>query len=236
MKYMKERELICEIGQRMWQRSYCAGNEGNISVLVDDNVVLCTPSGVSKGFMKLGELCLVSLDGEILSGVGGPSSELKMHIAIYGKRSDVKAVVHAHPPYTTALAIGGRELPEGLYSEAEVFLGRIPLVGYETLSTQLLADSLVDVVENDTTAVMMANHGAVTFASSLEQAYYNMEILDSYCRILSILKGTRNFNCIGADKMEELMKLKSKMGIADSRAGKFGNHLLNEKVASFFEL
>jgi ribulose-5-phosphate 4-epimerase/fuculose-1-phosphate aldolase len=120
------RREMCDVGHRMWTRGLCSGCEGNLSVRLDSDRVLCTPSGVSKGFLEPRSLRIVRLDGTPLGAVDefAVTSEIRVHLAVYRMRPDVRAVVHSHAPHANAFAMAGIELPEGVYPEAEVVLGR----------------------------------------------------------------------------------------------------------------
>ena len=114
---MNEYEIkkqICEIGKRIYDRGMVAANDGNISVKLNDNEFLCTPTGVSKGFMTPEYICKVDANGKVIQANPGfkPSSEIKMHMRVYKERPDVKSVVHAHPMYATAFAIAGIPLTQ----------------------------------------------------------------------------------------------------------------------------
>ena len=174
---------ICEIGRRMWQRGLIAGSDGNFSVRLNEGQILCTPTMCSKGFMEPANICLVNMQGEQEAGEKRRSSEVLLHLEILKARPDVMSVVHCHPPHATAFAITGREVPMGAMAEADVFLGEVPIVPYETPGTAAFALNILPFV-NDSNACLLANHGAVTYGPSLEQAYNLMEVLDAYCRIL----------------------------------------------------
>ncbi|MBR2045971.1 MAG: class II aldolase/adducin family protein, partial [Agathobacter sp.] len=128
------KQLMCDIGKRVWEKGMVAANDGNFSVKLNDNEFLCTPTGVSKGFMTPEYICKVDAQGNVIEANEGfrPSSEVKMHMRIYEKRPDVKAVVHAHPIYATAYAIAGKPLDKPIMPEAVIFLGEVPLAKYGT--------------------------------------------------------------------------------------------------------
>ena len=111
-RYQKVREEICEVCHLLYDRGYVVSNDGNVSVRVEPDKVLITPSGVGKGRMEPDMLVLCDLEGNILDGDRYPSSESKMHLMLYRERSDVMSVVHAHPPMATAFAICRRSLKE----------------------------------------------------------------------------------------------------------------------------
>src|SRR5215204_3684253 len=106
----KLKEQMCDIGRRIWQKGFCAGNEGNHSYRLSADRVLCTPTGISKGNLKPDDLCVVDMEGKQVSGKRKRTSEILMHLAIYKARPDVKCVIHSHPPHATAFAVAGVEL------------------------------------------------------------------------------------------------------------------------------
>jgi L-fuculose-phosphate aldolase len=217
-QYTQERQEICEIGRRIWQRGFCGGNEGNHSVRVDEDHVLCTPTGVSKGFMTPEMICLSDMQGnQIDQNTYRLSSEVRIHLALYRARPDVKAVIHSHPSHALAFAMNGIPLPEGIHPEAEVFLGRVPLADYGTPSTDELADTLLPHLENHTNSIIMQNHGVVCFEKSLTEAYYRLEILDNYCKALLLSTQLGGPSILNHEKMEHLLEIKKQFGIADNR-------------------
>ena len=142
MKTEREiKEEICEIGKRIYARGMVASNDGNISVKLNEHEYLCTPTGVSKGFMTPEYICKVDEHCNVLEANEGfrPSSEVKMHMRVYRERPDVKSVVHAHPMYATAFAIAGIPLTKPIMPEAVIFLGGVPIAEYGTPSTEFYA-------------------------------------------------------------------------------------------------
>ncbi|HCU37097.1 MAG TPA: class II aldolase family protein [Armatimonadetes bacterium] len=170
------REAICTFGHRLWLRGMVAANDGNISVRLPDGSVLCTPAGVSKGFMEPDALSKLSADGELLSGAR-QTSEVGMHLEVYRLRTGINAVVHAHPAAATGWAIGGREFPVGILAEAVAAFGHVPVAEYATPGTARVAD-VVRPHLGTANAVLLMNHGAMTLGEDLEQAYYRMEVLE----------------------------------------------------------
>lgn len=183
MSEAQARQDLVEIGRRLWQRGLVSANDGNLSVRVGNDVLLCTPSGVSKGFLTAEDLVTTTTTGEPLVQSCKPSSELKMHVKIYNSRADVKAVVHAHPPHATAYALLQRPLPRYLMPEMEVLLGSVAIVPYRTPGTQEFADAF-DQFVSTCDAFILSNHGATTVGRSLEEAWFRMESLDQSCRVL----------------------------------------------------
>jgi L-fuculose-phosphate aldolase len=207
------KKLICEIGKRVYDRGYVAANDGNISLKVGPNAIWCTPTGVSKGFMTPDMLVKMDLKGNVISGKNKPSSEVKMHLRVYGENPEINAVVHAHPAVATSFAIAGIHLDKALLPEAVVNLGNVPVAPYATPGTQEVPDSIAPYCRNYN-AVLLANHGALTWGSDLMEAYFRMESLEHYATILMytgrIIKQSNELNC---SQVDELIKMREKMGI-----------------------
>ena len=174
-------EEICEIGRRLYAKGFVAGHDGNISCRLGPDRVLCTPTMVSKGFMAPADLCVVDIEGRQVAGERRCSSEILLHVTIMRERPDVMAVVHCHPPHATAFAVAREPLPRGVLPEAEMVLGRVPIADYATPGTQAFADTVKPCL-GDSSVVMLANHGTVSFGASVERACWLTEILDATCR------------------------------------------------------
>ncbi len=178
------REQICDMGKRIYDRGMVAANDGNISVRLDAHTFLCTPTGVSKGFMTPESICKVDENGDPLQANEGfrPSSEIRMHMRVYQLRSDVNAVVHAHPPFATSFAVAGIPLARPIMSEAVVALGCVPIAEYGTPSTMELPDRLEKYLPYYD-AVLLESHGALTWGVDLPAAYYRMESVECYAEV-----------------------------------------------------
>ena len=208
------KKLIVEIGRRMYLKNFVAANDGNISCKVDDETIWTTPTGVSKGFLSEDELVKMRLDGTVISqGERAPSGEVKMHLRIYNENKDVMAVCHAHPPVATSFAIAGMALNQAIYSEALVNLGSVPCVHYETPGSEQLADSIAPYVRNYN-ALLLANHGAVTWGTSLMEAWYRLESAEHYATVVMY---SMNFigkaNVLSRAQVNELIQIRQKMGL-----------------------
>ena len=144
------KKQICEIGKRIYDKGMVAANDGNISVKISENEYLCTPTGVSKGFMTPDYICKVNKEGNLIQGNGKfkPSSEIKMHMRVYQERPDVKSVVHAHPMYATGFAIAGIPLSQPIMPEAVIALGEVPIAAYGTPSTMEIPDAVSKYLQN----------------------------------------------------------------------------------------
>ncbi len=182
MKDNALREEICQICHLLYQRGYVVSNDGNVSARTERGTVLITPSGVGKGRMTPDMLVETDLDGAILSGDRHPSSESKMHWMVYRERPDVMAVVHAHPPMSTAFAICRRPLTERYLAEMVVGLGEVPVTEFAMLSTEEVPNSVKPFVK-DHSAVLLANHGTLTWGPSLLSAFDRMETVEQTAKV-----------------------------------------------------
>jgi L-fuculose-phosphate aldolase len=175
------RDLV-RFSRMLYRLGFMPGTSGNLSVRLDDRRLLVTPTGVSKFLLKSDDMVIVDLQGRQLDGYRKVTSEISMHVAVYRYRDDVTAVIHSHPPIATAFACVGRGLDEMLCQEAVMTLGTVPLATYATTGTDEVAASLVPFIP-DHDAILMANHGAVSYGSTLLQAFQKMEIVEHLAQI-----------------------------------------------------
>jgi len=215
------KEFMCEIGRRVYNNGFVAANDGNFSVRISENEILTTPTGVSKGFMTPDMICKVNMKGEVIqaSGKYKPSSELKMHIRVYEERADVKSVVHAHPPYGTSFAIAGIPLTKQIMPEATISLGRVPIAEYGTPSTYEIPNAISKYLQNYD-ALLLENHGALTYGEDLLAAYFKMESLEFYAKLMYhsiMLGGAKELSNL---QVNDLLDLRAKMGIPGRHPGK----------------
>lgn len=208
------KEQICDIGRRMYQRNMVAANDGNISVRLSEHEILCTPTGVSKGFMTPEYICKIDETGKILEANGNfrPSSETKMHLKVYERRSDVQAVVHAHPMFATAFAICGIPLTKPIMPEAVVNLGAVPIAPYATPSTEEVPQS-IEAFLMDHQAILLANHGALAWGKDLMSAYYKLESLEFYAELLYRTRQLGGARALEGEQLEKLYEVKRKLGL-----------------------
>ncbi len=212
-----EREIkqeMCEIGKRVYDRGMVASNDGNFSVKLNEHEFLCTPTGVSKGFMTPEFICKVDENGNVLEANEGfrPSSEIKMHLRVYQKREDVRAVVHAHPMYATTFAIAGQPLMDPIMPEAVIFLGGVPLARYGTPGTVEVPDS-VEPFLDQYDAVLLENHGALTYSDTLLNAYHKMESVEFYARLLYQTKMIGGPQILSPERVEQLYETRRGLDI-----------------------
>jgi L-fuculose-phosphate aldolase len=212
----KVKQDICDIGRRIYNRGFAAANDGNITVRIGENEVLCTPTMHCKGFLKPDDIATVDMQGNQTAGRKKRSSEALLHLEIYRQRPELKSVVHCHPPHATAFAVAREPIPQCVLPEVEVFLGDVPITKYETPGGQAFADTIIPFVKK-TNVIILANHGTVSFGENVERAYWWTEILDAYCRILLLSKSLGGVRYLSEEKERELLDLKQKWGFTDPR-------------------
>lgn len=214
---MNEWELkkqMVEIGKRIWTRGYVASNDGNMTVKLNEDELLTTPTGVSKGFMTTEMIIKCDMSGKVLSGSKDyrPSSEMKMHLEVYKERPDVKSVVHAHPPYATCFAVAGIPLNKCVLPEAIIVIGSVPIAPYGLPSTMEIPEKIRPFVQQSD-AILLANHGALTFGSDLLNAYHKMETLEHTASIVWKAIQLGNLNVLPDNERDRLMALRDKYNL-----------------------
>lgn len=207
------KKAIIEVGKRMYAKGFVASNDGNISMKVGTNAIWTTPTGVSKGYMTPDMLVKINLDGKVLAGRNKPSSEAKMHLRVYKENTDVMAVTHAHPPVATSFAIAGISLDKAILPEAVVNLGSVPIAHYATPGSTDVPDSIAPYCKSHN-AVLLANHGALSWGKDVFEAYYRLESLEYYANVLmytgNIIGKANELSC---HQVEELIHIREKLGI-----------------------
>ena len=207
------RRQICEMGRRIYQLGFVAANDGNLSARIGDDRVLCTPTGVSKGFLTEEMLAICDMDGTQVSGSMKISSEIRMHLEAYRLRADVAAVVHAHPPTATGFAVAGLDLTECVLPEVVVLLGGVPLAPYGTPGGPDIFEPMRPLLEKYD-AVLMANHGAVTLGKSVQEAHFKMETVEHFARIVLVSRQLGATNTLDSGQVGELIELRKRFGIS----------------------
>ena len=214
MSEEKLRASICSVGRDLWILGMVAANDGNISVRLEDGSILTTPTGVSKREMTPEMMIRVSTDGEIINSPLGmkPSSEFRMHLTCYRERSDIGAVVHAHPPYATAFACAHIALDDYSLSEAVTFMGSVPCAPFATPGTDAVGESIKPYLsEHDT--ILLMNHGALTMGNDLTAAYFRMETLEHSAKVAFIARKLGGAKEIPRESIDFLSEVGRKMNI-----------------------
>lgn len=171
------REDLIEICRKIEEKGFIAATDGNVSCRAGSDRLLITPSGRSKGALETADLLLVNLHGEVFSGEGKPSSEIRMHLLVYQKRPDVQAVVHAHPPLLTAFTLAGVPFTAEALPEVWLTIGRVPTAPYATPSTEEVPESIAPFIEHHQ-AILLERHGSLTLGKNLKEAYRRLEKLE----------------------------------------------------------
>ncbi len=212
-----QKQDICDIGKRIYSKGFAAANEGNLSIRVDDNTVLCTPTRHCKGFMTPDDICTVDMTGKQVAGKLKRTSEVLLHIEIYRQRPEITSVVHCHPPYATAFAVAHEPIPNCVLPEPDIFLGEVPIAAYATPGNQNFAETILPFVDR-TNIIVLANHGTVSYESDIETAYWLTEILDAYCRILILARQLGGIRYLPIEKGRELLAMRKDWGFSDPRS------------------
>ena len=197
------RRRLIEVCHEAARKGYVSAYEGNFSVRLPDGTILVTPSRKNKGRLAPDDLVLLDADGKPRPGQGTPSSELRLHLALYASRDEAMAVAHAHPTHATAFAVAGRELCVDCMPETFVELGRVPLLPYGTPGTSELPDSL-GAQTSIANAFLLAQHGVVTVGRDIDEAYYRLEMVEQAARIYymaEILGGARRLSATDLGKL-----------------------------------
>jgi len=204
-----EKKEFIEICRNLYLKEFVAGTDGNVSVRIGKNKILCTPTSLSKGKIKDTDLVLINLDGQVISGKRKPSTEIKMHLAIYKYRDDVNAVIHAHPIFATAYASSKLALEIPVLPEVVLNLGIVPVCKYATPSTEEVVNSILSYLQI-TNVLLLQNHGAVTYGNSLEEAYFYMEKLEHNAKIFFISSQLKGVNSLSKEQLEKLYSINEK--------------------------
>jgi L-fuculose-phosphate aldolase len=204
----ERRQQICRFGRWMYRRGLVVACQGNLSVRLDEDRILLTPAGACKGRLAPEDLLITDLSGAVLSGAGEPSSETQMHLLFYRERPEVHAVCHAHPPTATGFAAAGRALDQPVLPEIVADLGTIPLAPYGTPGTWEVCAGLEPLVaEHD--AILLESHGVVTCGKDLATAYYRMETVEQFAKILLTARTLGGPRLLSSREVEKLMAAKA---------------------------
>lgn len=208
-----KRKAIVDVGKRMYEHGLVVTNDGNISVRLSEDRILVTPTGVSKGHMTEQMLVLLDLEGTVIAQGGRePSSEVKMHLRVYQDNPEIKAVVHAHPLYATSFGIAGLPLDSPILSEAMLQIGAVPIAHYAEPGTYEVPDSIAPYVK-DYGAVLLSNHGALTWGSDLEEAYARMEVVEQYAHISFIVHELGTARELSHEQVEGLAHIRERSSL-----------------------
>jgi L-fuculose-phosphate aldolase len=215
------RQDIIEIGKLVFQKGWVAANDGNITIRMDAETILATPTGVCKGMMHPDDLIILDNKGNKIAGRKEGTSEIAMHLTIYGMRPDIKAVVHAHPPVATGFATAGRSLNLALLPEVIIGLGCVPLADYGLPGTPALTEGMLPLIPKYD-ALLMANHGAVCYGEDVYKAYFRMETMEHFARIQLVAELLGGPKVLPRTEVDKLLDSRTRYGVKARNAGEPG--------------
>ncbi|MBV8904690.1 MAG: class II aldolase/adducin family protein [Acidobacteriia bacterium] len=227
----RHREDLVQVCHLIYNKGWVAMNDGNVSVRLEDERILCTPTAVSKGFVALDDLIVVNLRGERIEGKREPTSEILMHINVYSLRPDVQSVVHAHPPVATGFATAGRALDKALLPEVIIGLGAVPLATYGLPGTPALSDGMRPFIPNYD-ALLLENHGCTTFGADVWQAFFRMEVVEHFARITFVAEMLGGAKPLPREEVEKLFASRERYRVQSRSRMEPGMPLVAEDLAT----
>lgn len=215
INWQNEREIrnqIVDICRRMYEKDFVAAGDGNVSVKLSADRFLTTPSGKHKGYLRSDELVVVNAKGDKISGTLSPSSELPMHLCAYEKRPDIGAVIHAHPPISTAFSIAGISLAQCILPEVVLSLGSIPTTRYATPTTEEGAEVIQEYIA-DYDALILQRHGSLTVGKDLDAAYMKLERIEHAAEVTYHARNLGHAHPLSRQQVARLLQARGKMGL-----------------------
>lgn len=208
----EHREDLVRVCHLVHQKGWVAMNDGNISIRLNRDHILCTPTAISKGSVSLDDIIVCDLSGNKVDGKRDRTSEIAMHITVYEMRPDVNSVVHAHPPVATGFATAGRALDKALLPEVVIQLGAVPLASYGLPGTPALSDGMVPFIPSYD-ALLLENHGCTTWGSDVWQAFYRMEMVEHFARITFVAEMLGGAKLLGREEVEKLFAARARYNV-----------------------
>ena len=205
------KKAIVECGRICYERNYMTSNDGNISVRTEDGFILITCSGIPKGRMEELDILRIDLSGNPVGSEqpGRPSSETPMHLEVYKQRYDVRAVIHAHPVFATALTVAGIEFPSDMLPEVILTLGEVPTTKYATPSSEEDAEAIRDLIQSHN-AILLRQHGSLTLGKDLEEALIHLERIEHVAEVYWRARSYGEISKIPAEAQKRLLEVRSK--------------------------
>jgi len=225
-EYRADLVRVCRL---IYEKGWVAMNDGNVSIRLDKDHILCTPTAISKGQVEADDLIICDLSGNKVEGRRERTSEIAMHITVYGMRPDVLSVVHAHPPVATGFATAGRALDKALLPEVVIHLGAVPLAAYGLPGTPALTDGMVPYIPNYD-AVLLENHGCTTWGADVWQAFFRMEMVEHFARITFVAEMMGGAKPLPREEVERLFAARSRYNVSSKASMEPGMPLVAEDV------
>jgi L-fuculose-phosphate aldolase len=227
----EHRQDIVDIGKLVYQKGWVAANDGNITLRLDRDRVLATPTGVSKGMMHADDMIVVDMEGNKIEGRRERTSEIAMHLTIYNMRPDIKSVVHAHPPVATGFAAAGKALNLAMLPEVIIGLGCVPLADYGLPGTPELTQPLIPLIPKYD-AILMGNHGAVCYGEDVYKAFFRMETVEHFARISLVAELLGGANVLPRREVDKLLDSRTRYGVKAKSGGTPGCPVVAEDLDS----
>jgi L-fuculose-phosphate aldolase len=224
---LEHREDVVHVCRLVYEKGWVAANDGNISVRLSDDLVLCTPTALSKGKVQKEDLIVCDMKGAKVRGERQGTSEIAMHLTIYSLRPDVTAVVHAHPPVATGFAAAGRALDKALLPEVIIQLGAVPLASYGLPGTQALSDGMLPFIPTYD-ALLLENHGCTAYGADVWHAYYKMETVEHFARITFVAEMLGGARPLPREEVEKLFAARARYNVKSNARMEPGMPLVAE--------
>jgi L-fuculose-phosphate aldolase len=225
------REDLVRVCRLIYEKGWVAMNDGNVSIRLDEDRILCTPTAVSKGMVTAEDLILCDMAGTKMSGVRESTSEIAMHTTVYNLRPDVNSVVHAHPPVATGFATAGRALDKALLPEVVIQLGAVPLARYGLPGTSALSDGMLPFIPQYD-ALLLENHGCTAWGKDVWQAYFRMEMVEHFARITFVAEMMGGAQPLPRAEVTKLFEARARYNVSSKAQMAPGMPLVAEDVVS----
>jgi L-fuculose-phosphate aldolase len=225
----EHRADLVRVCRLIYEKGWVAMNDGNVSIRLDKDHILCTPTAISKGQIEADDLIICDLNGNKVEGRREGTSEIAMHITVYGMRPDVSSVVHAHPPVATGFATAGRALDKALLPEVVIHLGAVPLAAYGLPGTPALSDGMLPYIPNYD-AVLLENHGCTTWGADVWRAFFRMEMVEHFARITFVAEMLGGAKPLPREEVERLFAARSRYNVSSKAKMEPGMPLVAEDV------
>ena len=212
----EHREDLVRICRMVHDKGWVAMNDGNVSIRLDRERILCTPTAISKGLIEPDDLIICDMTGCKVEGQRERTSEIEMHITVYSLRSDVQSVVHAHPPVATGFAAAGRALDKALLPEVIIQLGAVPLASYGLPGTAALSEGMLPFIPHYD-ALLLENHGCTSYGRDVWEAFFRMEMVEHFARITLVAELLGGARPLPREEVEKLMAARTRYNV-DSRS------------------
>jgi L-fuculose-phosphate aldolase len=226
----KAREDLLRICHLVYQKGWVAMNDGNISIRLEDDRILCTPTAISKGFIEADDLIICDCSGKKMEGRRESTSEIAMHLIVYSLRPDVRSVVHAHPPTATGFAAAGRALDIALLPEIVIQLGAVPLAAYGLPGTPALSDGMLPYIPSYD-AMLLENHGCTAYGRDVWEAFFRMEMVEHFARIMLAAEMAGGAKALPREEVEKLFAARARYNVSSKAKMLPGMPLVAEDFA-----